>query len=201
MEAKLIALLIVIFTYFFLPAIAQGQGFTNKAEAKNEVKNGLKEGKWIEWTDSSLISDPEGLGQYTLVVYKAGKLNGIASTYLVRGDLMSQVPYTNGKENGVATSYYDLTGRLRSQTPYINGKLNGVEKTYYEISQKLGTETTYADDKKKGVAKEYYESGKLQFETMYINDKENGVHKDYYESGKLKAVITYVNGVVKTTKN
>jgi len=35
------------------------QGFTNKAEAKNEKINGLKEGKWIEYLDKqdSIISD------------------------------------------------------------------------------------------------------------------------------------------------
>ena len=27
------------------------QGFTNKAEAKNQIINGLKEGKWIEYVD------------------------------------------------------------------------------------------------------------------------------------------------------
>ena len=54
---------------------ADSLGFTNKAEAKNLMVNGLKEGKWIEYIygikmnlkDSSIITG------YKSTIYKAGK--------------------------------------------------------------------------------------------------------------------------------
>ncbi|HTB30831.1 MAG TPA: hypothetical protein VK808_02330, partial [Bacteroidia bacterium] len=44
----------IIFLFIALGAFGQDypdSGFTNKAEAKNLMVNGLKEGKWVEYQD------------------------------------------------------------------------------------------------------------------------------------------------------
>ena len=68
MNAKLTSILLVIFTCFMLPAKAQ-QGFTNKAEAKNEMKNGVKVGKWIEYPETPFHDKGWVPGYYYLYVY------------------------------------------------------------------------------------------------------------------------------------
>jgi len=44
--------ILILFFCFALAAIGQSDypdsGFTNKLEAKNQLVNGLKEGKWVE---------------------------------------------------------------------------------------------------------------------------------------------------------
>ncbi|MGP8216566.1 MAG: hypothetical protein ACLQQ4_13445 [Bacteroidia bacterium] len=93
---------LIIFVSLLFTLTAMGQqgslsdsGFTNKAEAKNLIVNGLKEGKWIEYytfETKTLNSNPYKLGvhilttdtnapYYDLGVYKAGKLNGIVRYY------------------------------------------------------------------------------------------------------------------------
>jgi hypothetical protein len=42
-------LILILSLSFTISAIGQqDSGFTNKAEAKNEMVNGMKEGKWVE---------------------------------------------------------------------------------------------------------------------------------------------------------
>lgn len=168
--------MLVIFSCLMLSVRAQN-GYTNKAEAKNELKNGAKEGKWLEYTGggtSILRSDSEGAVTYVLTVYKSGKPLGVVREYDMNDNLTRETPYQNGDINGVEKMYHDNGAHL--ETPYKNGKKNGIEKLFDG-------------------------DGKLSSETPYINDQESGVVKEYYESGKLKSATTYKNGVPGETKN
>ena len=49
MKSKPTSILLIAISCFILFACQQEQGFTNKAEAKNLMVNGLKEGKWMEY--------------------------------------------------------------------------------------------------------------------------------------------------------
>jgi len=71
----------LIFTALLMaprPAVAQS-GFTDKAEAKNELIAGVKEGKWVEYFDNSwkAVSDTAVADNYLLTEYRAGKPFGI----------------------------------------------------------------------------------------------------------------------------
>jgi antitoxin component YwqK of YwqJK toxin-antitoxin module len=69
---------------------------------------------------------------------------------------------------------YYKSGALKWEIPYKNGKLNGIGKVYYK-SGALGGEIPYENDKKNGMGKCYYESGALLDEILYKNgvlDKE-----------------------------
>ena len=199
MNTKIISIFMVL-NCFMLQARAQ-EGFTNKAEAKNELKDGAKEGKWIEYTGggtSTLKSDSEGASTYVLTVYKAGKPFGLVREYNISGELYSETPYTNGKINGVVKTYHESGAHL--ETSYKDGLQNGMEKLYDE-SGKLSSETPYKDGNKNGVGKTYYESGKLESETPFTKGLPNGVEKTYYETGKLKSETTFTNGAEGITKN
>jgi len=152
------------------------QGFYHKAEAKNEMVNGVKEGKWVEYLDSTYrITKDTNSPFFRLVIYNTGKPIGIARDYLKNGKLMLELPYVNGKPNGVEKTYYE-SGKLESEIPLVDGKANGVEKTYYE-------------------------KGTIEFEYPFTNGKENGVEKWYGDNGKLWRETTYVNGVANAIKD
>ncbi len=54
----------------------QENSFTNKTEAKNQMVNGMKEGKWIEYDDSDYkLTTDENAAYYRLSIYHEGKLS------------------------------------------------------------------------------------------------------------------------------
>ncbi|NNM94370.1 MAG: hypothetical protein HKL88_02775 [Bacteroidia bacterium] len=150
-------------------------GFTNKAEAKNLVVNGMKEGKWIEYKNEDWKSTKDtNSSNYELIVYKADKPYGITRGY--------------------------AKSKLFYETPYIDGKANGLQKIFYEDG-KVKVVFPCSEGKHNGLAKQYYESGKLEGEVLYTNGTINGEVKWYYENGKLQSEITYTNGVKGATRN
>ena len=54
MKSGIILAALALLCCLAAPVAAQN-GFTNKAEAKNELKDNLKEGKWIEYTNGDTI--------------------------------------------------------------------------------------------------------------------------------------------------
>jgi|SRR6185312_4758297 len=154
-------LFVILSLCFACNAIGQNypdSGFTNKAEAKNLMVNGLKEGKWVEYIglNDSITTDTSAFF-YCLSIYKGGKVNGIVRCYFNHG-------------------------YLNSETPYVDGKINGVQKFFYKSGKILET-IDMTDGKANGMSKFYYESGKLKMVTPFINGKQ-GVGKGYYENGK-----------------
>jgi hypothetical protein len=142
--------ILLIFLSFSLIGLGQNypdSGFTNKAEAKNLMVNGLKEGKWVEYADdSSMDTEDTNAPYYVLTIYNAGKATGIVREYYKCGKLYIESPsLMDDKLNGVAKEYYE-SGILKEETPYTNNKTNGVEKEYYE-NGKLKRETPYNNGK------------------------------------------------------
>jgi len=196
-----------------LPAMAQN-GFTNKAEAKNKMKNGIKDGKWIEYLDGNqqvTTGTPEyySLAEYKDIDHQIEKCRKILSNcfsippvygtrriYYMSGILYKEVPYATDPhhlytESGVVKAYYK-SGALWYEIPYINGVEKGVEKEYYE-NGKLLKEKPYPDGKRTGVEKAYFESGQLQMETPYTDSRIDGMEKVYFASGKLRSENPYTD--------
>jgi antitoxin component YwqK of YwqJK toxin-antitoxin module len=146
--------LFTINSYF---ALAQDSlGFTNKAEAENKMVNGVKEGKWIVYIGGRGSND-NSAPYYKLIVYKAGKQNGIVHEYYNNGALQGEYSYTGGQFNGMAKTYYP-NGQLKSESPWQMGKLNGVLKEYYE-NGKVKEETPFSNGNM-GATKFFDENGK-----------------------------------------
>lgn len=183
--------ILIVFFSFSLGAFAQADsnGFTNKEEAKNQIVNGVKEGKWILYLDSdeNTTSDTSA-PYYALVLARHGVAYGITRRYYKSGKLMSE-----GGVSGIEKWYYE-DGKLQAEVPYVNNRKNGMEKWYYE-SGKLKWEAPDLNDSINGVQKNYYENGTLKGEYPYTRGKENGTEKEYYENGKLKTETPYNNGV------
>ncbi|HXP50142.1 MAG TPA: hypothetical protein VN922_09325 [Bacteroidia bacterium] len=146
----------------FLTLITFGQadsGFTNKAEAKNLIVNGLKEGKWCEYTEQMSIDkshDNDTIG-YDLKIYKAGKVNGLMREYYMSGKIEAEMRFKDGHEYGVYKAYYE-SGKIEAEAFYNNNfQLDGLYKKYYE-NGKVKYVITYANGYKKD-EKDYDESG------------------------------------------
>jgi antitoxin component YwqK of YwqJK toxin-antitoxin module len=177
-------LIIIVSFSFVLTAFGQDyldSGFTNKAESKNLLVNGLKEGKWMVYKDSdSKTTNDTNAPSYCLTVYRLGKPIGIERTYYRSGKLLVETAYVNGEKNGIEKGYY-ASGEIFIETPYSDGKVNGLYKVFNENGT-LFMETQFTNDKKNGIGKEYYENGKIKNTTIYKNDKAGAI-KSYDENG------------------
>ena len=77
----------------------------------------------------------------------------------------------NGKDEVRTESlecFYHENGVLKTEVPFKDGKREGLAKDYYE-SGALKGEMPYKDDKMEGLGKAYYENGELKGEILYRN--------------------------------
>jgi antitoxin component YwqK of YwqJK toxin-antitoxin module len=198
MKTKTTLILFIVFSYTILPVFGQKSlpvnGFTNKSEARNILKDTIKEGKWIEYFDNE--GNPTTDNQwpdYTLTIYKHGKPYGIVRKYS-DGKLSDMIPYKDGKINGLE-KIYDDDGHLQCERPYTNGKTNGIEKWYYP-NGKIQSENSYVNDLANGVWKDYYINGKIKRITPFENDKMNGIVKGFDTLGNVECEATVINDSV-----
>jgi len=187
---KKLFLFFTLFTFSFSLFAQQDSGFTDKAEAKNVMVNGVKEGKWLEKV-------PFSPGYYTLTIYKAGKASGIVRQFFPSGKLSLTSMYRDGKKNGVETAYSE-SGQKEAETPFIDGQINGTEKVYYVSSNYKAI--LYANGKKTEMPQPDSLNGRLTIETPFVNGKKNGVEKQYFLDGKTVMEVTYVNDVQISSK-
>jgi len=210
-------LILILFFSFRITAFAQADsGFTNKAEATNQLVNGVKEGKWIEYLkfkkDSQVEAKSKHAPFYRLTIYKAGKPEGIMREYYKNGKLWSITPYDNGVIAGVRKVYTE-NGDLMLIDTIENGKENGIIKLYYK-SGKVMAESLFTNDTAiKGNSiinipliqtvlynvkitedRGYYEDGHLESDWPYVKVRGDVIMKEYYDSGVLKSEIPYTNG-------
>jgi len=177
MKKCLILLFLIPYSLSLLaqPAAPMGRqdsaGFTDKSEAKNQMVDSAKDGKWCEYLNDSLkIVNDTNAPHYVLITYKAGKPNGMKRIYRKDGKLEREIPYTDGVINGIERTYFK-NGKLQHEHPYTNGKLN--------IN---------------GVSREYADNGQLVEEIPYTNGQVNGTVKEFYKSGQLMTIAKYTNG-------
>lgn len=136
-----------------LPVQLQCKVVTNKAEAKNEIIKGVKQGKWIEYLDGNLNKtlSQDSANYYKLIIYKNGmimeteriyniedvlysenfyvdgKIEGTSKIFYNDGDILSEVPYKEGLKEGIAKSYNGIKG-VSSEMPYSKGLMHGIAK-------------------------------------------------------------------------
>ncbi|HTA84510.1 MAG TPA: toxin-antitoxin system YwqK family antitoxin [Bacteroidia bacterium] len=184
--------------------VADSNGFTNKAEAKNLTAHGKKAGKWVEYLDEfaeRAVSNAHAkkAPYYRLTIYSDGLPYGLVRTYNMGGKLKIIIPYVNGKINGIEKWYYE-DGGLEWELPFTDSVLNGVEKLYYPNGN-LSQIDTMSSGKPIGIEKSYYPDGQLKGYEPFNNGMANGIKKTYYESGKLSYEYIYKNDTILSTKH
>jgi len=187
-------LLLPLIVSLSLTVAAFGQadsGFTNKADAKNKMVNGAKDGKWVEYFK---VSD---------------KLE--VETSSTDAPIFRLTVYNAGKPVGMVHEYYK-DGKLKRETPYSNGDVNGVEMEFAENGQ-LVVIDTLVNDQGNGVIRTYYGNGKIKKEYHFTKDRMlveaklcapglincvyaaiNGTIETYYSTGVLKSETSCIDG-------
>jgi antitoxin component YwqK of YwqJK toxin-antitoxin module len=198
MKSKHIVLFFVAFTCFIF--VSCEPGFEDKYEAKNQLVNGVKEGKWVEYFDSlEKPAKDTNAPYYKLIQYKAGMPVGIVRLYDKGGILNSETPYKDGKANGIEIQY-DEAGNIFGKTPYVNGLRNGMREEYWENGKML-SECPYVDGKINGVYIGYDRGEQIMEEVTFKNDKRNGSYKMYQANGKVMFDAEYKDGKILNRKD
>ncbi len=134
------------------------------------------------------------------------------------GNLLEEGYISNGKRNGVWTTYWDgdHVGKIKTITSYSDGMLNGpyLELTnrsqietevYYKKNEyhgpfskykfgRLEKRQEYKDNMLDGLTVEYNNKGDVQREINYKEGKQHGTMKYYNDEGEVTVEYEYKNG-------
>jgi len=110
----------------------------------------------------------------------------------VTGRNYLEIPYQDGKAQGVQRSFYP-SGTVEEEVTMSDGRFHGPYRTYYPSGQ-LKSEAKYVDNALSGLWTSYYENGQVKERLHFRDNEENGPFVEYYENGHIKAKGTYKDG-------
>jgi antitoxin component YwqK of YwqJK toxin-antitoxin module len=147
----------------------------------------------------------DGTVKSTTIYNKAGKKDGVSTSYDSDGKITATEIYKNGvllskgviDEEGLYQGmweFYYLNGNIRSKGEYKDGNKFGKWK-YYFTSGKLEQEGAYDQNGKfSGEWKWYYENGNLLRREEYRRGIEDGNFEEYTSSGEIITKGEYFDG-------
>ena len=182
---------------------------------KGNVKNGIKDGKYITYWDNGKVSREE--------IYQSGELNGTSSKYNIYGDLLEQATYINGElegpyvkvdrykgikmvgtlKNGVSVDKYEeyyLNGKLhKTLTLNEHGNIDGCYRMYTPEGN-TWERAEYKDGLLHGFREEYHRlpnGMKLDIKGHYYNGKPDGnINRgDYYQKNPIISLNDYKKSI------
>ncbi|HNW99174.1 MAG TPA: hypothetical protein PKK00_12265 [Bacteroidales bacterium] len=152
--------------------------------AKTFFRNGLKEGKEIEYSKKGVIT--------SICHYKNGKLDGDSKQYDEYGNLLKQGSYVNGKREG------DWIDNDLQKHYYTTAKFKNDKILYSNLRACYENGKTFVDgnydkyNKKNGVFYVYDTEGFIVRKESYRHGRRNGNFYDY-DKGKLLKRTKYKN--------
>lgn len=143
---------------------------------------------------------------YMTMNYLEGKKEGIKTTYLPEKGKIIEI-FKNDLKEGYER-HYNNRNQLVKEIPFVNGLEEGIAKEFndegliisileYQIGYILKREYINRKDNsglKQGIWKEFYENGKVKIEGFYLNGKKDGFFKYFNEDGNLEKLEKYING-------
>ncbi|MBN1986558.1 MAG: hypothetical protein JW761_09660 [Prolixibacteraceae bacterium] len=126
--------------------------------------------------------------EYEIPVVKGTDIkHGIQKRYYQHGSLYSEIPYLAGKRNGIAYTYYPVTGNAEpvvwKEQPYKDNQLDGICKRYHSDG-KLQAEYEYKNGLPATGLKEFYQSGNpVKLPGLILNKTRTANH--YYVTARL----------------
>jgi len=121
--------------------------------------------------------------------YKYCKRNGMTWWYTDKGQIKSQVNFTDGKENGLYSSYY-YNGKVKIIVNYIDAQKDGLQKNYYDNGV-LGSTVVYKNGRREGVMTDYDHEAHKYSEVFYKNNYKVGLKKYYNKKGEVTHTQEY----------
>jgi antitoxin component YwqK of YwqJK toxin-antitoxin module len=138
------------------------RGPNDKIIEEGFVRNGLKDGAWITYDEEGKV--------VTVTTYIEGQLNGIHLELDKSYRLVSTTGYKNNDFHGSAKKY--KFSRVTEELPYENGKLEGLYKKFYENNGQPQVEANYKNGLQHGIMKQFNSEGKQIMEIVYENGKQ-----------------------------
>ena len=128
------------------------------------------------------------------IPYRDGKANGLSKYYSESGSLSKAINYKNDEPEGMSTEYHK-NGVVKSE---IN-KTAGMEDGYYKSNYASGIlycEGWIKENKKQRTWKYYDVAGKLSMQCFYLNDEPNGPSVSYFPTGRPNYTDYFDNGML-----
>lgn len=166
------------------------QSFQEKIYKDTEVKCDFDAGICYDHKNTPITGRLQSYDKEQLISdieYKNGKENGILKIYKTTGKIFLEGTYKDGKPHGVIKEYND-DGTLFSYDEFKNGLPHGTSIIYHKDGKPI-KEWHYTDGKDSGIGKVYYPSGKLQLEVNH----DKGELKYFYENGTLNTLAHFDN--------
>jgi len=171
----------------------------NRPGKSSDVKN--------EKDSISIITKPyknsRNVTEYEIPVLKGTNIqHGIQKRYYLHGSIYSEIPYVQGKREGIAKTYYpaakDAKPAVWKEQPYENNELNGICRRYHRNGA-LQAEYEYKNGLPAVGLKEYTISGKpVKLPGLILSKNDAGVY--YYVTARLsnneKNVDYYIGDLV-----
>lgn len=120
--------------------------------------------------------------------------DGLDEEFFISGTKKGEIPWEDGKENGVVSFYY-ADGRKSYEASYKDGKKNGYATVWYQTGQKQW-QTVFREGLTHGVWREWYPDGKKKFEANYSDGKLDGLATWWHETGRLWQERSFQTGVL-----
>lgn len=117
----------------------------------------------------------------------------IIKEYFSNGRIKTEISAKGNLRHGL-TKNYSRDGLLLSQVNYVENVKEGMATNFYEKSGKINSTLVYKKGIKEGDEIWYWESGRPYRVTPYVEGFANGIQKYFYEDGKLKAELPWKNG-------
>ena len=145
------------FNVFYYPS--------GKKQSEGTLENGRPNGYWINYYENGLKKSEGNRKNF--------ELDSLWLFYSDSGKIVLTINYTNGKKNGIRTTY------LKDET----------------------IEENFIEDVKNGTALHRFPDGKIKTKTSFINGREEGISKEYSKDGLIISLIEYKKGYVINSEN
>lgn len=134
-----------------------------------EVVNNRAYGAYREWFDTGVLKLEAhiigGVADIDTSAEKSWILDGCSHVWDEKGNLIAQIPYSNGKLEGVSI-YYHPNGAIWKKSPFRQNQAEGVFEVYLENGSLLQT-TEFANNEKHGVAKRFWDGCRIASEERF----------------------------------
>lgn len=170
--------LIVILSLLLLPITAFPQNMTDAG--------GKKQGPWIK-------KYPDGKTMYE-GTFRDDKPVGMFRRYTEEGKLLSELNYSEGRDEAFAVFYYS-DGERAAEGKYTSRKKDGLWK-FWSATQPhyLICEEYYYNDLRNGLSKKYYPDSVLAEIVTWDMGNRSGEWLQYYPDGSICLRAEYIAG-------
>ncbi len=144
----------------------------------------------------------------------------VSAKYHPGGEIMSEVPYVDGKKHGVETGWHDKhangnkfqetiwvnnkrhgvttrwhrDGSKRWQGMWVGGKQRGMETSWWNKNGMKSEESSWANNKRHGMTTEWYRNGAKSRQAMWRGGKQHGVDTTWHDNGQKKWETYFILG-------